>query len=112
VAATDYVEALSLPPTGDVTRAFMPTFTSTDVPAAASTSSRAMGESKDSAVPSDGERRYHHGLSHGMALIPPKLVQKILRGDFIDMHELLPDMEGGRTKRSHAAVPLGRSVVS
>ena len=27
----------------------------------------------------------------GMALIPPKLVQKILRGDFIDMHELHPE---------------------
>ena len=27
----------------------------------------------------------------GLALIPPKLVQKILRGEFVDMHELLPD---------------------
>jgi hypothetical protein len=27
----------------------------------------------------------------GMAVIPPKLMQKILRGEFIDMHELLPE---------------------
>ncbi len=27
----------------------------------------------------------------GLALIPPKLVQKILKGDYIDMRELLPE---------------------
>ena len=27
----------------------------------------------------------------GLALIPPKLVQKILREEFVDMHELLPE---------------------
>lgn len=28
----------------------------------------------------------------GIALIPPKPVQKILKGDYVDMHELLPVM--------------------
>jgi hypothetical protein len=30
-------------------------------------------------------------LIPGLALIPPKLVQKILKGDYVDMHELLPE---------------------
>ena len=31
------------------------------------------------------------GTTPGLALVPPKVVQKILRGEYIEMHELLPE---------------------
>lgn len=50
----------------------------------------------------------------GLALIPPKLVQKILRGDFVDMHELLPEAwrtEEARDSRCRSFCPKRGLVI-
>ena len=68
---------------------FMPTFTGSD-----GHTPQVVGRSRDSIPLPDGAKG-DTGTSSpgvpGMALVPPKLVQKILRGEFIDMHELLPE---------------------
>ena len=78
---------LYYPSTGSGVPTFMPTFTGlsdsagTLPPQAAGVVS---GEGKAASL------ELSVGVP-GMALIPPKLVQKILRGGFIDMYELLPE---------------------
>ena len=66
---------------------FMPTLTGSD-----GHTPRGMGRSRDSIPLSDGDKG-DTGTSlssvPGMALVPPKLVQKIMWGEFINMHELL-----------------------
>jgi hypothetical protein len=75
-----------------------------------------MERSKESQHTSDGGKKETPpqptvGLP-GLALVPPKVVQKILQGVFIDMHKLLPDTGGPRSRRRPAADPHGQNEAS
>ena len=80
----------SLSHAGPGAPAFMPTFETGPVGHGIPASSAAALTAADGGPPPVPDPTVDTGIP-GLALIPPKVVQKILRGEYVDMHELLPE---------------------
>ena len=76
--------------TESVVPAFMPTFTTNQSQNAGPPPSASLVIPDAEAAGGDLQSVTDSSIP-GIALIPPKLVQKILKGDDVDMHELLPE---------------------
>lgn len=77
-------------PAGPLAPGFMPVFSM----ASAGSTLSVVPTAADQPGPSKPTLPEVNASIPGLALIPPKLVQKILRCEFVDMHELFPETWG------------------